>query len=361
MIETHTVNALLLPREDGGVFRSALMFLNGLVAPAFLFCAGLGFAISLRRHAGEARPGPDLVLTVVKKVLFILLVGYSMHVPVFSLRGLLATPSGIGNGIFQVDILQVIGVSLLALLAIAVLVRTDRGRIAAVSLLGAVVIASGAVAGCTELFAGRGDRLPVWLAAYFSPGLSPLFTLVPWAACLLAGFVAGVVFLRGAGRGEEGRTVGRMAAVSAAAMVTAGGLSTVTAGWYTHGSFWYWSAEYVVIRIAAVTLALCAVWALSRRGAGPAARVLGLFGRESLPVYYYHVIIVYGKDLDWSFVRLFPDGLGAPGCIALVAGLTGLMALFAWVWNSAKRRFPRAAAAGVKLIVAGSVATFLFS
>ena len=46
MIETHIVNALLrndLRHETAFVI---LNFINGLVAPTFLFCAGFAFAIS---------------------------------------------------------------------------------------------------------------------------------------------------------------------------------------------------------------------------------------------------------------------------------------------------------------------------
>ncbi|HLB00719.1 MAG TPA: heparan-alpha-glucosaminide N-acetyltransferase domain-containing protein, partial [Bacteroidota bacterium] len=51
MIETHTVNALLAPGGADGAFGSVLTFFNGLVAPAFLFCAGLGFAVALWRRS----------------------------------------------------------------------------------------------------------------------------------------------------------------------------------------------------------------------------------------------------------------------------------------------------------------------
>jgi len=53
MIETHIVNALL--RSDIKELTSfkVLTFFNGLVAPSFLLCAGLGFAISLNRKWDE--------------------------------------------------------------------------------------------------------------------------------------------------------------------------------------------------------------------------------------------------------------------------------------------------------------------
>ena len=49
MIETHTVNALLDPALRAGTFHDALTYVNGLVAPAFLFAAG--FSIVLQSHS----------------------------------------------------------------------------------------------------------------------------------------------------------------------------------------------------------------------------------------------------------------------------------------------------------------------
>ncbi|HMD13095.1 MAG TPA: heparan-alpha-glucosaminide N-acetyltransferase domain-containing protein, partial [Bacteroidota bacterium] len=46
MIETHVFNALLLPQLKEETFFKILTFVNGLVAPSFLFCAGLALAIT---------------------------------------------------------------------------------------------------------------------------------------------------------------------------------------------------------------------------------------------------------------------------------------------------------------------------
>jgi uncharacterized membrane protein len=361
MIETHTVNALLIPREDGGLLRSALTFVNGLVAPAFLFCAGLGFAISLWRHAASNRPGRGQALSLVKKSLFIMLVGYSMHAPVFSLRGMIAASPEVRDAIFQVDILQVIAVSLLLLLGVALLFRTARARIGAAAFLGACMVVCGAVAGDAAFFTGRVEGVPVWLGAYFSRELSPLFTLVPWAAYPAAGFVAGTLFMRRAEVGEEARIIRLTSLASGAALVVATIIALNTVGSGGGDAFWYWGAEYVVVRLAAVVLAMCAIWFLARGGTGRVGRALGLFGRESLPVYYWHLIIVYGRDVDWSFVRLFPEGMGAAACLGMAAALTVAMYALARGWSTGKKIAPRASLWVVRGMVAGSIATFILA
>jgi uncharacterized membrane protein len=53
MVETHVFNATLLPAlRESGVFK-VQTFLNGLVAPSFLFASGLVFAVTTRRKLHE--------------------------------------------------------------------------------------------------------------------------------------------------------------------------------------------------------------------------------------------------------------------------------------------------------------------
>jgi uncharacterized membrane protein len=49
MIETHVFNAILLPELKDQTPFKILTFINGLVAPSFLFCAGMALAVTLQR------------------------------------------------------------------------------------------------------------------------------------------------------------------------------------------------------------------------------------------------------------------------------------------------------------------------
>lgn len=356
MIETHTVNALLDPSLRRGWFHSSLTYLNGLVAPAFLFCAGLGFAIFLaRRNDDIVAFGPGFRSTL-GKCLFIVLLGYSLHVPYFSLRAMLAAGPEAWTALLQVDVLQVIGASLLALLVTAVAFRTAGGRLAAVSALAVL-----SVAWWYLVPAGAVAALPGWLLSYFDRGRSPLFTIVPWGGFLFAGFLAGLHFAREAAAGRERGAVGLFALLSAGAIVAAAAAAAFTKPLYPPGSWWYWSAEYFLARLGSVGLVMCVLWKALGRGEDRASRAMALFGRESLPVYYIHLLIVYGKDFDWSFVRLFPEGSGYAFCALLTVLLCAAMYWFARGWSAAKRRRPRFAAWIVRGIVVSSAATFALS
>jgi uncharacterized membrane protein len=359
MIETHTVNALLEPSLRRGTFFTALTYVNGLVAPAFLFCAGLGFAIFLSRKNDDILAFGAGFRSYLKKCLFIVFLGYSLHVPVFSLRGMIAAGPGALTGLLQVDILQVIGVTLLGLLAVVLLARSPRPRIVLVMALTGALLSWGYLV--SDPPGGLLSGLPDWVLAYLSRGLSPLFTIVPWAAFLTTGFLAGTWYVARVASGREHSAMRLFALVSALLVVAAAALSAATKTLYAPGQYWYWSAEYFLVRLGSVGLAMCALWFLLRAGEGPGSRFLQLFGRESLAVYYAHLIIVYGKDFSWSFVRLIPAGTGYAACAGLFLLLTAGMFLFGRWWGWTKRAWPRAAALGVRLLVAGSLLSFLFS
>ena len=89
--------------------------------------------------------------------------------------------------------------------------------------------------------------------------------------------------------------------------------------------------------------------------------MLVVFVRESLAVYYAHLIIVYGKDFEWSFVRLIPGGGGYFLCAGLTAGLITVMYLFGRAWGSAKRAWPRATSFAVVALAAGALLSFLLT
>ncbi len=359
MMETHTVNALLDPALRRGTFFSALTYVNGLVAPAFLFCAGLGFAIFLSRKNEDIVSLGGGFRSYLKKCLFILLLGYSLHVPYFSFTRMLEAGTEAWTGLLQVDVLQVIGVTLIVLLITAVIARSARSRIASVLALTAAVLLWGYryPDGPGGLSAG----IPAWLLAYVSRDLSPLFTIVPWAGFLTTGFLAGTYFAGAAASGREKHAIRLFSLISAGLVVIAPAVSVFTKSLYAAVHYWYWSAEYFLLRLGSVGLIMCGLWFLLRKGDGPGSRVLEVFGRESLSVYYIHLIIVYGKDFDWSFVRLIPAGADYGLCAGLSVLLTGAMYVFGRSWSAAKRAYPRATALAVRGLVAGSVLSFLLS
>ena len=111
MIEVHVFNVLLLPELKAASWFNVLNFINGLVAPSFLFISGFAFAISSRGKTVELRKFNYSFWKKLGRILLIILAGYSLHLPILSLRRLMHFYSKETLiSFYSVDILQCIGV-----------------------------------------------------------------------------------------------------------------------------------------------------------------------------------------------------------------------------------------------------------
>lgn len=355
MIETHVVNALLLSAiKDESPFK-VLTFVNGLVAPSFLFCAGLAFAISLNRRwqefAGLGRPFGRMIV----RALFILGVAYSLHIPFFSLaRMKTVADQTLWISFFQVDILQVIGITFL-LLSILVVMSGKESRFASLAgLTGVLIVFASPIV--RELdWSGS----PIWLRAYFTNHYKSQFPLFPWMSFLLAGTVIGNRFVAAVRAGTEDRFM-RTAGI----LALSGIVISMLAEWipltlYPNHDFWRASPEFFFVRLGLVVLLLVLLWRAGR-GRQPAQwSVIGLLGQESLLVYVVHLLIVYGYTYDWSFVRKFGPTLTYAGCAGLFAGLTVAMVLLAAVWHWMKKWNMRVAVSVRFAVISGIILWFI--
>ena len=127
MIEVHIFNAFLIPDLKQTGWFDALTFINGLVAPAFLFVSGFAFQVSSGSKLQEMRRLTLPFWKKVSRIISFILIGYALHLPYYSLSKVLnrSTPAQL-QGFFAVDVLQCIGVGLLILFAIRLLIHSDK-------------------------------------------------------------------------------------------------------------------------------------------------------------------------------------------------------------------------------------------
>ena len=140
MVETHVVNAFLRADLRGDLVYRTLDFFNGLIAPAFLFIAGFSFAIVAARKWDDFRRPGRIFGKQLLRCLQILLVGYLLHLPQFSLRRLLYSLKwGEKHIVWGVDVLHAIAVSLLLMLLLIPLWRRRRSYFAFLAAAAATV------------------------------------------------------------------------------------------------------------------------------------------------------------------------------------------------------------------------------
>jgi len=285
MIEAHLLDAwTALPERDSAAFGTALVT-GGMGAPLFLFLAGVAVSMSAGSKLRRSGDAPASSRAVVRRGLEIFALAFLFRLQAWYLGG------GSLRGLLKVDILNVMGPSIVAAAAVWGIARSSRGRIA---ILAAATLL---VALLTPLLREAPFilALPQPLGAYFRPipGLTN-FVLLPWAAFVFAGAIAGVVLDDARTPGQEVRVNIGLALAGMAGAALALGLSYLPSP-YPRSYFWTTSPAFFFLRTGLMTAAIAGACAWeSRPGGSRKWSPLQQLGRTSLFIYWIHVEMVYG-------------------------------------------------------------------
>jgi len=333
MIEGHVLNSLLRPDLKETTVFGIIHFLNGIVAPAFLFMAGFTFAVASRRKWDDYLHLRKPLFRQVGRLGFVLTLAYVLHLPYFSLRRTIqdATPQDLAS-LFQVDVLHTIAVSLLILLLVLIIVRREKWLRYSAFVLAVIVVFSTPVIwdyDFTKIF-------PLPIADYFNAKQLSLFPLFPWAGFVFCGTLASQYFLSAQQRGEEGRIM-RGFFLAGVALVLVGYLSDkLPIQVYRTYDFWHTSPSFFMIRLGIVMMALSGMWWYEKK-VSPKPGVMQVIGQESLFVYALHIIVVYGSAIpNGSLAQIFGSKLNFAECLGVYSVLTAFTCLIAYAWHYLK-------------------------
>ena len=297
MIEAHLIDSWTrAPDRETPEFGVA-MIVGGMGAPLFLFLAGV--AVSMSAGSKLRRTGDPAAASsaVVRRGFEILGLAYLFRVQAWLLGW--SSP----RTLLKVDILNVMGPSIVAAAALWGAAKTVRGRYLAFG------IATAGVAFLTPVLRNLPflAALPDPVEAYFRPvaGLSN-FVFLPWAAFVFAGALVGLMI----DHARSDRTELYVNLVLAGAGAAIAGISYVLSNVRNplfDSYFWTTSPAFFFIRAGVLTFAVAFAYAWeSRKGGADAWSPLKQFGRTSLFIYWIHVEMVYGlvslplhRSLTW--------------------------------------------------------------
>ena len=341
MVQGHLFESLLAPEvRDEPWYLFQLVF-HGSTAPGFLFASG--FVAGLPRAPLSLRAS----LRRARRLLFVLGVGYFLHLPWLSLWKTVneASPRQ-WEILFSCDALQVIAVTQLFVILLQWLAGRRWTRVAAVIALAVVAAAPGVWA--SDLAA----QLPGPLGPYLDKSTGSRFPVFPYAAFVLAGTLAGATL----GRAEP-RVRHRRALVAGLALV---GLGVVLAAVLTEWvDFWGPSPAYVFVRLGGLLLLLLAVEGVARAG-GPGVRALALLGHETLLVYVLHLYLLFGGIATGSsMLRGFHGQLGIGEALLALGLMLPVLLAAAWLWRTAKQKTPQQARLALVFLTTYVVYEFL--
>jgi uncharacterized membrane protein len=296
MVQGHTLDVVLHDASRHGTTFAWWSRARGMTSVAFLVLAGLTYVLTLPSSNILPRP---LAIKRLRRAGLLIMLGYTLRAPAWTW---LTTFGDEGDAktetwklawqqFWVVDILQCIGVCLVATVAAQSLCKTlpRLQRLAWVLALAAFTFNASLV----QDHVARG-----WppLNQYLGSAHGSLFPLLPWSGYFFVGVACGA-WLRARDRKVADRSYG----VPLAAVAAIAALFTWALDAHPPPTFAIFAVDREpFFRIGCVVGCMTLAWSLTRRRVALAPLWVEL-GSRTLAIYYIHVMLVYAPS--WGLVR----------------------------------------------------------
>ncbi len=335
MIEVHVFNAFLLPELKQTSWFSVLNFINGLVAPSFLFVSGFAFQVSSGSKLDEIRKLGKAFWKKIGRIFQIIIIGYALHLPYYSFSKIInkSTQQQL-QGFFAV-VLQCIGFGLLFLFLSRLLIKSDKAY-------HYFLIASLVVVTLVSPLLWKIDFNqyvhPV-IGNYFNRLNGSLFPIFPWLNFLLAGEIFAKYFVDARERNDEQKFI-KTTAIA--------GIVTLLFGHLFYSGLFPQNLTSIIPnpiffleRLGYVIVLFSLCWFADKKLNIKPQFILDA-SRESLLIYWLHLIIIYG--MFWkgkSLAFIIGNNLTLTESILITLILIVLMILVAKLWGWTKSNYPK--------------------
>jgi len=349
MVQGHTLDVLLSPASQFTPWYNFWLFCRGFTAPMFMTLSGFSFVLATVRHwDNHLQFGPPVTKRL-RRFAFFVLLGYSMRIPVQSLlRDLPSAGPGAWQWFLQFDVLQTIGLTLIALQLLVWGLRTPR-RLALVAAPLALVIAFTAPLAWHDSFL---NSLPLGVKSALIGTTGSLFPLLPWSAYIFLGAACGVAYVE---FGQSNPALLRKAILFGLLLLVAGiGLERASHYIYGEANFWPTTPHLFIARVGFVA-AVLGLATYVERFLPVSPRTMQSLAEESLLVYFVHVVFLYGSRWNPGIKQYVGGTMGFAHAYLAVIALVAVMLMTAYHWNRTKKAYPLPSLA-LRLAVIGAAA-----
>jgi len=190
MVQGHTINVLLAEgsRNPELPFYAVWYFMRGMTAPIFMFTAGTVFTYLFHSVNKPFNNNPR-VKKGIKRGLLLIIIGYMLRYPTTTLVDFSNVTEASWTIFFGIDVLHLIGVSLIAVLFL--LLISEKFKLNNYFVFGAT--AALIFFSSTFIYSINWvSFLPQPLAGYFYHATGSPFPFFPWAGYVIAGGVLGI-------------------------------------------------------------------------------------------------------------------------------------------------------------------------
>ena len=322
MIQGHLFRAYLLPAIRQEQWYRIHEVLHGFVAPGFLFAAGFAAFLSFHNKRQNYIHMDRAFFKRLRRILFVIAVGYWIHLPFLSLgKTLRFMRMGKADEFLRVDILQCIGISLLFFILLAVLLKNER-----------IVVLFSALAGALFFLLPetvKGIRLHPAVDPYFNYNVS-MFPIFPWAGFLCIGIVTAYIYSL-----LKKEVFFKLVLVS----------SILIFPWFfiLSGKL-YFKTELTLTgnlnKTGGIFLLLCLSEWLLRKYGGSFLDILKKAGTESLFVYVLHLFIIFNSVFRPGLKPLFANSLNVLQALLLFFAVQLTVFAVSLLYNHVKEKWP---------------------
>lgn len=285
MFEGHILDSWTRPADRDSTVYGWSMIAAGFGAPLFLFLAGVAVALSAgskTRRGGDPRAASRIVAWRGLQI-FVLAFLFRIQAMVVSW--------GPWRSLLKVDILNIMGPSIMAAAGLWGAMKTTRGRLFVLAAAALALALLTPPVRTTWMLAPLPDPLEAYLRP--RPGYTN-FAVFPWTAFVFAGAFVGVL-LDEARTSLTERRLNRWLALGGG-LLTAGAYGASYLPSPFEGShFWTSSPAYFLLRTGVLVLIVSAAYLWHQRPrAGTVFSPLQQMGRTSLFIYWIHIELIYG-------------------------------------------------------------------
>jgi uncharacterized membrane protein len=302
MFQAHCYNSWLNPDARKSEFYGLSQLVATLPAPLFIFLAGLSSAMVTQRLREKGVAREAIARTAILR-------GAQIFALALLFRGqeyLLGYPKSPWTDLLRVDVLNILGLSMVLVGMLCWLTASPTPRASAERGIGWSLFAAAAIAIATPWLwtTHRPSWLPWPLESYingvhtFAQPQPWLFPTFPWAAFAFVGLAVGFLLFSDFARKKEAAVVAALGAAGVAASLLSMLFDATPIHWYSAAIYDYWhtSPNFFLMRcgilltLVFVAYAWCC-WGWAQRGFSPMIQL----GNTSLLVYWVHIEFVYGR------------------------------------------------------------------
>jgi uncharacterized membrane protein len=300
MFQTHCYDSWLRPELHQRQLYKLSQFGGTWPAPLFIFLAGVSFALVTEKLRARGAARSAIARQTILRGLEIFALGILFRIQEYAL-GYRWVP---WTDLLRVDILNILGVSMMLMGVLCWLTAASSVSAARVRGTAAALLVAATVAVLTPpLWTSWRPKFLAWPLQTYINGVHTfnepqhwLFPIFPWCAFAFAGLAVGFLLFSDFARRRESLFFGLLGIAGVLALLLSLLLDALPVRLYAVYDYWHSSPIFVLARCGALLIILSLVYAWCRWGfAQKSFSPVIQLGQTSLLVYWVHMEFVYGR------------------------------------------------------------------